>query len=69
MSTARALRMTIALVGPPGCFWRQNPTRAVIEELDLQVMRMRFCHFGFKWDRANKSPSGSYLQVATACKR
>eukprot|EP00959_Pyramimonas_sp_CCMP1952_P371415 7777546-Pyramimonas_sp.AAC.1 len=62
MSKARALRMTIVLVGPPGYFWRQGPTRDAIEDLDLQVMRMRFCHVGLKYDRADKSPSGSYLQ-------
>eukprot|EP00959_Pyramimonas_sp_CCMP1952_P362235 7586443-Pyramimonas_sp.AAC.1 len=32
-------------------------------------MRMRFCHFGPKYDRANRMPSGSYLQVATTCAR
>eukprot|EP00959_Pyramimonas_sp_CCMP1952_P256217 5351438-Pyramimonas_sp.AAC.1 len=32
-------------------------------------MRMRFCHIGLKYDRANKLPSGSYLQVATTCAR
>eukprot|EP00959_Pyramimonas_sp_CCMP1952_P024056 504707-Pyramimonas_sp.AAC.1 len=67
MSKARALRMTIVLVGPPGHFWRQGPMRDVIEDLDLHVVRMRFCHFGLKCDRANKLPGGSYLQVATTC--
>eukprot|EP00959_Pyramimonas_sp_CCMP1952_P270235 5648721-Pyramimonas_sp.AAC.1 len=65
MSKARALRVTIVLVGPPGYFWRRGPMRDAIEDLNLQVMRMRFCHFGFKCDRANKLPSGSHLQVAT----
>eukprot|EP00959_Pyramimonas_sp_CCMP1952_P033927 711703-Pyramimonas_sp.AAC.1 len=46
MTKAQALRMTIALVGPPGYFWKQGPTRDAIEDLDLQVMRMRSCHFG-----------------------
>eukprot|EP00959_Pyramimonas_sp_CCMP1952_P226409 4733884-Pyramimonas_sp.AAC.1 len=32
-------------------------------------MRMRFCHFGLKYDRTNKLPSGSYLQVAATCTR
>eukprot|EP00959_Pyramimonas_sp_CCMP1952_P066133 1380733-Pyramimonas_sp.AAC.1 len=36
-----------------------------IEDLDLQVMRVRCCHFGLKYDRSSKLPSGSYLQVAT----
>eukprot|EP00959_Pyramimonas_sp_CCMP1952_P098693 2063080-Pyramimonas_sp.AAC.1 len=39
--------------------------RDAIEDLDLQVMRMRFCHFGLKHDRANALPRRSYLQVAT----
>eukprot|EP00959_Pyramimonas_sp_CCMP1952_P324148 6784159-Pyramimonas_sp.AAC.1 len=32
-------------------------------------MRVRFCHFGLKHDRANMLPSGSHLQVATTCAR
>eukprot|EP00959_Pyramimonas_sp_CCMP1952_P428186 8967947-Pyramimonas_sp.AAC.1 len=32
-------------------------------------MRVRFCHFGLKHDRASKLPSGSYLQVAITCAR
>eukprot|EP00959_Pyramimonas_sp_CCMP1952_P359667 7530990-Pyramimonas_sp.AAC.1 len=69
MTKARALRRTIVLVGPPGHFWKQGRIRDAIEDLDLHVMRMRFCHFGFKYDRANRLPSGSYLQVATTCTR
>eukprot|EP00959_Pyramimonas_sp_CCMP1952_P014656 310525-Pyramimonas_sp.AAC.2 len=65
MSKARALRMTIALVGPPGYFWKRDPMRDAVEDLDLQVMRMRFCRFGLEHDRANTLPSGSHLQVAT----
>eukprot|EP00959_Pyramimonas_sp_CCMP1952_P229376 4796054-Pyramimonas_sp.AAC.1 len=42
--------------------------RDVIEDRELQVMRMRFCHFGLKYGRANKLPNGC-LQVATTCKR
>eukprot|EP00959_Pyramimonas_sp_CCMP1952_P022204 466883-Pyramimonas_sp.AAC.1 len=37
--------------------------------LDLQVVRVRFCHFGLRYGRANLLPSGSYLQVATTCAR
>eukprot|EP00959_Pyramimonas_sp_CCMP1952_P466494 9490039-Pyramimonas_sp.AAC.1 len=40
-----------------------------MEDLDVQVLRMRFCHFGFKYDCTNKLPSGSFLQGATTCKR
>eukprot|EP00959_Pyramimonas_sp_CCMP1952_P283294 5922007-Pyramimonas_sp.AAC.1 len=69
MVQARALRMTIVLVGPPGYFWKQGLIRDAIEDRDLQVMRMRFCHFGLKCDRSSQLPSGSYLQVATTCAR
>eukprot|EP00959_Pyramimonas_sp_CCMP1952_P393058 8235825-Pyramimonas_sp.AAC.1 len=43
--------------------------RGAIEDLDFQVMRVRFCHFGLKRGRSNALPSGSYLQVATTCAR
>eukprot|EP00959_Pyramimonas_sp_CCMP1952_P103431 2163120-Pyramimonas_sp.AAC.1 len=69
MSKARALRVTIVLVGPPGYFWKQGPLRDAIADLDFQVMRVRFCHFGLKYDRANALPSGSYQHVATTCAR
>eukprot|EP00959_Pyramimonas_sp_CCMP1952_P142439 2981989-Pyramimonas_sp.AAC.1 len=48
MIEARALRMFIVLVGPPGYFWKRDPMRDDIENLDLYVMRMRSCHFGLK---------------------
>eukprot|EP00959_Pyramimonas_sp_CCMP1952_P208512 4361645-Pyramimonas_sp.AAC.1 len=60
-----ASRVSIVLVGPLGYFWRQGPIRDTIEDLDLQVMRMRCYHFGLKFDRSSKLPSGSYLQVTT----
>eukprot|EP00959_Pyramimonas_sp_CCMP1952_P024006 503253-Pyramimonas_sp.AAC.1 len=51
------------------CLWKQGPIRGAIGDLDLQVMRMRLCHFGLKCDRSNTLPSGSYLQVAITCTR
>eukprot|EP00959_Pyramimonas_sp_CCMP1952_P139890 2927554-Pyramimonas_sp.AAC.1 len=69
MTKARALRMSIVLVGPPGHFWKQGPMCGALEDLDLQVMRMRCCHFGLKCDRSRKLPGGSYLQVETTCTR
>eukprot|EP00959_Pyramimonas_sp_CCMP1952_P327731 6861299-Pyramimonas_sp.AAC.1 len=69
MTKARALRVTVVLVGPPTYFHKQGFIRDPIEDSDLQVMRMRFCHFGFKCDRSNTLPSGSYLQVAATCAR
>eukprot|EP00959_Pyramimonas_sp_CCMP1952_P266342 5568283-Pyramimonas_sp.AAC.1 len=65
MIKARALRMSIVLVGPPGYVWKQGPKRDAVEDLDLQVMRMRCCRVG----RSSKLPSGSYLQVATTYAR
>ena len=64
---ARALRMQIVILGPPGYFWKQGPIKDVIEDLKLSVIRMRLCHFGIKFDRSSKYPSGSYIQVATSC--
>eukprot|EP00959_Pyramimonas_sp_CCMP1952_P345449 7234191-Pyramimonas_sp.AAC.1 len=40
-----------------------------MEDLDLQVVRRRFCHVGLKYDRSNTLPGGAHLQVATACAR
>eukprot|EP00959_Pyramimonas_sp_CCMP1952_P033986 712867-Pyramimonas_sp.AAC.1 len=57
MTKARALRVFIVLVGPPCDFWKQGPMRDALEDLDLQVMRMRCFHFGLKCDRSRKLPS------------
>eukprot|EP00959_Pyramimonas_sp_CCMP1952_P158114 3306522-Pyramimonas_sp.AAC.1 len=43
--------------------------RDAIEDLDFQVMRMRFCHFDLKYDRSNTLPSEYYLQMAATCTR
>eukprot|EP00959_Pyramimonas_sp_CCMP1952_P166603 3482117-Pyramimonas_sp.AAC.2 len=69
MSKARALRATCVLVWRPGYLWKHGPIRDAIEGLGVQVLRMRFCHFGLKYDRANTLPSESYLQVTTTCAR
>eukprot|EP00959_Pyramimonas_sp_CCMP1952_P082926 1733176-Pyramimonas_sp.AAC.1 len=69
MTKAQALRVSIVFVGPPGYFWKQGPMRDAIGDLDLQVMRMRCCHFGWKCDLSREVPSGSYLQAATTCTR
>eukprot|EP00959_Pyramimonas_sp_CCMP1952_P050881 1062978-Pyramimonas_sp.AAC.1 len=69
MTKARALRLSIVLVGPPGYFWKQGPIRDAIEDLDWQVMRMRCCQVDVKCDLSSEMPSGSYLQVATTCTR
>ena len=38
MVKARAMRMTIVLVGPPGYFWKLARIRDAIEDLGLQTM-------------------------------
>ena len=63
MVKARALRMSVVLMGPLG------PIRDSIEDLGLQTMRMRCCHFGIKFDRDSSKPSGSYIHIATTCTR
>eukprot|EP00959_Pyramimonas_sp_CCMP1952_P217022 4538879-Pyramimonas_sp.AAC.1 len=52
-------------MGPPGYFWRVGPIRDTIEDLGLQIMRMRCGHYGLKFDRSGRLPGGSYLRVAT----
>eukprot|EP00959_Pyramimonas_sp_CCMP1952_P222901 4659995-Pyramimonas_sp.AAC.1 len=47
----------------------RGPMRGAIEDLDMQVMRMRCCHFGLKYDRLSKLSSRSCLKVATTCTR
>eukprot|EP00959_Pyramimonas_sp_CCMP1952_P443830 9291697-Pyramimonas_sp.AAC.1 len=69
MTEARTLLMSMVLVGPPDYFWKQSPIRDAIEDLDLQVMRSRCCHFALQYDRSSKLPSGSYLQAATTYAR
>eukprot|EP00959_Pyramimonas_sp_CCMP1952_P230738 4823632-Pyramimonas_sp.AAC.1 len=48
----------MVLVGPPGYFWKQGPIRDAVEDLDFQVMRMRFCHLGLRCDRSGQLPCG-----------
>eukprot|EP00959_Pyramimonas_sp_CCMP1952_P133229 2785354-Pyramimonas_sp.AAC.1 len=69
MIEARASRISIVLVRPPGYLWTQGPIRYTSEDLGLPVMRMRCCHFGLKFDHSGKLPNGSYLKVATTYAR
>ena len=55
---ARALRMRTVVMGPPDYFWELGPIRDAIEALGLRVLRKRFCHFGFKFGRNCRLPSG-----------
>eukprot|EP00959_Pyramimonas_sp_CCMP1952_P107194 2241256-Pyramimonas_sp.AAC.1 len=69
MVEARALRMSIPLIGRPGYLWRMGSMRDTIENWGLQVMRMRCCHFGLKFDRPSRLPCGSCFQAATTYAR
>eukprot|EP00974_Lingulodinium_polyedra_P122047 11181302-Lingulodinium_polyedra.AAC.1 len=57
--------MKLILFGPPGFPWTIPNIRETIPDLNLSTARMRLCHFGEKYERANRTPSGSYLQVST----
>ena len=46
MVKARALRMQITLMGPPGYFWKLAPIKDTIEDLRLRTIYMYLCHFG-----------------------
>ena len=46
LKKAKALRMRIVMMGPPGYMWNITPIRDTIHELGLYVRRMRLCHFG-----------------------
>eukprot|EP00959_Pyramimonas_sp_CCMP1952_P046811 977706-Pyramimonas_sp.AAC.2 len=69
MVKARALRMSIVLLWPPGYFWRVGPTRDAIGDLGLHAMRLRCCHYGLKFDRSSPLPSGSHLPAQTTYAR
>eukprot|EP00959_Pyramimonas_sp_CCMP1952_P023818 499665-Pyramimonas_sp.AAC.1 len=62
MVKARALRLSIALMGLPCYIWIVGPIRDTFEGLGLQIMRMRCCHDGLKFDRSSRLPSGSRIQ-------
>eukprot|EP00959_Pyramimonas_sp_CCMP1952_P097422 2036533-Pyramimonas_sp.AAC.1 len=46
MVKALAVRMFIVLMRPPGYFRKLGPMRGAIDDLCLQVLRMRRCHVG-----------------------
>eukprot|EP00959_Pyramimonas_sp_CCMP1952_P100521 2102925-Pyramimonas_sp.AAC.1 len=52
-------------MGPTGYFRKLGPKRGAIEDLALQVMKLRCCHFDCKLNRSSRSPSCPCPQVAT----
>ena len=65
MTKARKLRMKIIMFGPPGYVWKLAPIHDAIEVLNMNTVRMRLCHFGLRYNMHDKTPSGTYMQVAT----
>ena len=65
LKKSKTLRMHIILFGPPGYLWHMGPIRDTIQELKLHVIRMRLCNLNIRYNTSDKTPSGSYIQVAT----
>ena len=60
--------MIFALFGPPGFPWKVPNIKEVITTSNATVVKMRLCHFGFKFNAKDPKPSGAYLQLATTAK-
>eukprot|EP00959_Pyramimonas_sp_CCMP1952_P003100 64066-Pyramimonas_sp.AAC.1 len=58
--------MQIASIGPLGYFWNLSPIQEALQILELRDIWIRPCNVGIKFDRDNKRPSGSYVQVYIA---
>ena len=65
MTKACDLQITFIMFGPPGFPWKIPNIKESIEDLQLNISRMRLCHFQEKADKNNPLPSGTYLQAAT----
>ena len=65
MRIAVESNIKVIAFGPPGMMWSMPIMSLAIEDLDLQLQRMRLCHFNERFDESSDSPSGTYLQVAT----
>ena len=59
------LGIILIIFGPPGFLWKLPNIRETMEECELQVVRMRLCHFKERYDKTSTVPSGAYLQFAT----
>ena len=63
---ASKLKSKIIMFGPPGYVWKISAINDTIEDLKLSVVRMRLCHFGIKFNLQDRTPSGTYMQIATS---
>ena len=68
LEKAMALGMIFVLFGPPGFLWKVSNIKEVIKTSNATVVKMRLCHFGFKFNIKEPKPSGAYLQPATTAK-
>ena len=57
--------MTVIMFGPPGFLWKIPNIKETLDTFNMDVVRMRLCHFNLKYDQTSNAPSGSYVQVAT----
>ena len=62
---AHVQRMHVIIFGPPGFLWKLPNFKENLEDLQMDLMRMRLCRLEMKYDTRNSAPSGSYIQVAT----
>ena len=65
LTKASMLGMLIVVFGPPGFLWKMPNIKETLTDLNLMQVRMRLCHFNWRFDLQNAKPSGSYLQFAT----
>ena len=65
---ACVLGMVVVMFGQPGFLWKIPSIMETIQEHNMCVVRMRLCHFGYKYDPKETKPSGSYLQIASTAK-
>ena len=63
-----ALGMIFVLFGPPGFLCKVPNIQEVIKTSNATMVKMRLCHFGFKFNAKEPKPSASYLQLATTAK-
>ena len=66
MVKARALRMQITLMGPPGYFWKLAPIRDTIEDLRLRTIYMQLCQFGIRYNHSSFGSDAKW-RTSTYC--
>ena len=62
---AMLLGIMLVVFGPPGFLWKMPNIKETLQDSNMQQMKIRVCHFDLRYDRSNKQPSGSYMQLAT----